>query len=45
MHYALGYGGNGIVFSMIAARILTRAIEGRPDPRARLFGPERPSLR
>lgn len=45
MLYALGYGGNGITFSMIAARILARAIGGRPDPRAHIFSPERPSLR
>ncbi len=45
MLYALGYGGNGITFSVIAARLLTSHILGKPDPRARIFSPERPSLR
>lgn len=45
MLYALGYGGNGITFSVIAAQLLTSHILGRPDPRAPLFSPERPSLR
>ena len=30
--FALGYGGNGMTFSFLAARILTRLIEGRPHP-------------
>jgi glycine/D-amino acid oxidase-like deaminating enzyme len=34
---ALGYGGNGITFSMLAASLLTMAIRGRRDPDARLF--------
>lgn len=33
----LGFGGNGITFSMIAAQILQRAILGIPDPDAALF--------
>lgn len=33
----LGFGGNGITFSMIAAQILQRAILGIPDPDAGLF--------
>lgn len=33
----LGYGGNGITFSMLAARFLSAAVRGRPDPDARLF--------
>lgn len=45
MLFALGYGGNGITFSRIAAQLLAREIEGNPDPRAHLFSPERPSLR
>ncbi len=45
MSFALGYGGNGITFSMIAARILSRALQGEADPRAHIFSPERPSLR
>lgn len=38
MHFALGYGGNGITFSMIAAQIITHAIRGIADERERLFG-------
>jgi len=34
---ALGYGGNGITFSMLAALLLTTAIQGKRDPDARLF--------
>jgi glycine/D-amino acid oxidase-like deaminating enzyme len=34
---ALGYGGNGITFSMLAASLLTAAIRGKHDPNARLF--------
>lgn len=33
----LGYGGNGITFSMIAAQLIQRAIVGLPDPDADLF--------
>lgn len=33
----LGYGGNGITFSMLAARFLRAAILGRPDPEAKRF--------
>lgn len=33
----LGYGGNGITFSMLAAELLTGAVLGRPDPDAGLF--------
>jgi len=36
--YALGYGGNGITFSQIAAPILRDACLGKPNPDARLFG-------
>lgn len=35
--FALGYGGNGITFSVIAARIIAGAVTGRPHPAARLF--------
>lgn len=38
MYFALGYGGNGITFSMIAAQVLGNLITGKEDPRARLFG-------
>ena len=33
----LGYGGNGITFSMLAASMLARAVRGRPDADMRLF--------
>ncbi len=33
----MGYGGNGITFSVIAAQIIQRAIQGLPDPDAELF--------
>jgi glycine/D-amino acid oxidase-like deaminating enzyme len=37
-HYAvLGYGGNGITYSMLAAQIVSASIGGRPDPDAKLF--------
>ncbi len=34
---AMGYGGNGITFSVIAAQVIQRAIMGLPDPDADLF--------
>jgi len=34
---ALGYGGNGITFSLIAAQLIQRAICGASDPDADLF--------
>lgn len=45
MLYALGYGGNGITFSVIAAQLITAAVQGKEDPRRRVFSPERGSLR
>ena len=33
----LGYGGNGITFSMLAAQFLSAAVRGRAHPDARLF--------
>lgn len=45
LSFALGYGGNGITFSVIAAQILSRTLRGETDPRAHIFSPERPSLR
>ena len=33
----LGYGGNGITFSMLAASMIARAVRGRPDADAGLF--------
>jgi glycine/D-amino acid oxidase-like deaminating enzyme len=38
MYFALGYGGNGITFSMIAAQVICNLIQGIPDERATLFG-------
>jgi glycine/D-amino acid oxidase-like deaminating enzyme len=40
----LGYGGNGITFSMIAAQLLNARISGRRDPDADLFGFDRKPL-
>ncbi len=36
-YFALGYGGNGITFSMIAAKLLADLIAGRPNPDAEVF--------
>lgn len=41
MLFALGYGGNGITFSMIAAQVILNKIKGIPDDRERIFGFER----
>lgn len=41
-YFALGLGGNGITFSIIAARIITRLALGETDDDARLFGFNRP---
>jgi glycine/D-amino acid oxidase-like deaminating enzyme len=43
--FALGYGGNGITFGLIAARILRDLIVGRPNADAGLFRFDRPSVR
>jgi glycine/D-amino acid oxidase-like deaminating enzyme len=37
VHAAMGYGGNGITFSQIAAEILSAGILGHDDPDATLF--------
>ncbi len=42
--FALGYGGNGITFSLISAQIIAKTAQGKKDPRARIFSPERESL-
>jgi glycine/D-amino acid oxidase-like deaminating enzyme len=39
--FALGFGGNGTVFSVIAAEIIRAALLGKPDPDADLFGFDR----
>jgi glycine/D-amino acid oxidase-like deaminating enzyme len=36
--FALGYGGNGTTFSLIAAEIIRNTLLGRKDDRAALFG-------
>jgi glycine/D-amino acid oxidase-like deaminating enzyme len=36
-HFALGYGGNGITFSLIAAEIIRDLVLGRRNDDARLF--------
>ncbi len=41
MFFALGYGGNGITFSMIAAQIIANELSGKKDERAEIFGFER----
>lgn len=41
MFYALGYGGNGITFSMIAAQLIRNKLQGIKDERERVFGFER----
>ena len=40
-HFALGYGGNGITFSVLAAEIIRDALRGRTNELAELFGFER----
>lgn len=42
-YFALGYGGNGITFSVIAANILTSMIAGAEHPDAALFALDRAS--
>ena len=39
--YALGYGGNGITFSMIAAQLIRNKLKGIRDEREEVFGFER----
>ncbi len=41
VHFALGYGGNGITFSLIAAQIISHGIAGAADAREDLFGFDR----
>lgn len=41
MLFALGYGGNGITFSMIAAQVIKNKLQGNKDARERIFGFER----
>jgi glycine/D-amino acid oxidase-like deaminating enzyme len=41
--FALGFGGNGITFSMVAADVMTALCRGRVHPAAELFAFDRPS--
>jgi glycine/D-amino acid oxidase-like deaminating enzyme len=36
--FALGYGGNGITFSLVASSIIADLVDGRSNPDAELFG-------
>ena len=40
-YFALGYGGNGITYSLIAAQIIRDLYTGRPNPNAEVFGFDR----
>ncbi len=42
-YYALGFGGNGITFSVIAAQIITDQILGNRNPAAEIFSFDRKS--
>lgn len=42
VHYCLGYGGNGIVYSMLGARIIRDRLLGETNPVARIVDPGRP---
>ncbi|SED47227.1 FAD-binding oxidoreductase [Rhodobacter sp. 24-YEA-8] len=37
IYSVMGFGGNGITFSMIGAQIIASAIAGKPDPDAEIF--------
>lgn len=41
VYYALGYGGNGITFSMIAAQLICNQMKGIRDEREKVFGFDR----
>lgn len=41
VYVAMGYGGNGITFSLIAAEIISKLIHGEADPDQDLFALER----
>ncbi|MGE0790848.1 MAG: NAD(P)/FAD-dependent oxidoreductase [Sandaracinaceae bacterium] len=41
VHAVMGFGGNGFTFSQIASELVARAVDGRPDPDADLFGFDR----
>ena len=39
--FALGYGGNGITFSLVAAEIIRDNLRGHPNPDSSIFSFER----
>lgn len=41
VYFALGYGGNGMTYSVIAAELIRDAFLGRPNPDAAIFSFER----
>ena len=41
VHFAMAYGGNGITYSVLGARLLAARLERRKDPLAALFSFER----
>ena len=41
IYYALGFGGNGITFSQIAAQIITDLIQGKKNKDAAIFAFDR----
>ncbi len=41
MFFNLGYGDNGILFSMIGAQMICNSLQGVEDVRARIFSPRR----
>jgi glycine/D-amino acid oxidase-like deaminating enzyme len=42
--FALGYGGNGITFAVIAAEIIADGLCGRPSPDGFPYRFDRPAL-
>ncbi|KPQ24335.1 MAG: Glycine/D-amino acid oxidases (deaminating) [Halomonas sp. HL-48] len=44
VHFAMAYGGNGISYSMIGAKLLRAIIEGKPHPLTELFSFKRLTL-
>src|SRR5690606_16493601 len=45
MLLALGYGGNGITFSMLAAKIIRSLVQGHKDPRIDRYGFARATIK
>ncbi|WP_350340223.1 FAD-binding oxidoreductase [Paraflavitalea speifideaquila] len=41
--FALGFGGNGITFSLIAAQIISDLLSGKNNTNSKLFGFNRPA--